>query len=192
MSFNQKTVECIDETAKSLVIGFIRIVAMDIPIDIVNICLLFYLIIVDTFDRKLCGKLIHISNSKENGYHDTVAQATISTVYNSVIGSFIIDAAKYTNCIIQWTLNVHSSTKEFVDKIMFGIGIVEDNGCVDVNSYCFGSRHIYSDYINYGFGFFDSRRSHCFGCISMIKQQGTYYKHAAERLNDNVIKIGDN
>ena len=71
---------------------------MEIPDDLMNLILLFY-VVTETFDRKLCGQNIIISSS-DNKANDNVASKDITEEWQSVMGSMRIDTLP-NDCMIE-------------------------------------------------------------------------------------------
>ena len=64
MSSIQPRLKWIDDITRSIVIGFIRLSFVDIPNELINLCILFHAI-VESFDEELCNDHIIVSNNGE-------------------------------------------------------------------------------------------------------------------------------
>ena len=66
----------IDKVAETLVVGFIRLSDINIPTELMTLILLFY-VMVEKFDKELCGEDIIVSDSETNN-QDTVASTKVN------------------------------------------------------------------------------------------------------------------
>ena len=179
------------QTANKLMTGFLRSLSLNIPLDIINLCISFYFIAMGTFDKQLCGEYMFISDSDDNRNIDTVLQSYLS-VPNSAMGSLIIDPTKYQNSIIEWTFKIHPTPKKLVKTTSVYVGIIENNESIDLDSNCFEC----IKNINYGFQIHDSKRQNqrrwfdkSF-CKPLGYTQGC--KVSQYRFGEHTIKIGEN
>ena len=123
-----------DEIWMKLVTGFIRLSSKDIPMDIVNLCLSFY-VMVETFHAELHGQDLVVSNSEDGNEHLVLTYKKNET-WQSAMGSFNIDSSSYKDSIIQWTLKLAPLTFSFFG---FVIGIVEETKDHNFDSQLFGN-----------------------------------------------------
>ena len=134
----------IDKRSRIIVTGYIRLCLVDIPIDIIHLCLLFYAI-YDTFDTKLHGPFIIISDADDE-HQNTIVQKTKNEGWDVAVGTFIVDVLQYEKCISEWTLRLHACPKEIVSLLLFAIGIIDNKQCKDSTKYCFAQRKEHKNY----------------------------------------------
>ena len=152
MSSTQSIWNAVDSVTDILVSGSIKSCIMHyVPMDITNLCILFYMINIEKFDRRLCGQKLIISNSYETGKNDTILQQLPSLHYNSAMCAFIIDPIKYANCTIEWKFKIYPLSRK--TSFLFTIGIVEDNEKIqhNLNSNCFEPNDASKNYAYYGY-----------------------------------------
>lgn len=137
-----------------LIFGYIRKLeskmliqnSYDIPIDIKNLCLLFYFIYLDEFDKHHPELQISSSSSKCGQCNDTV-RSTIGGNWRCVYGKTIIDKTKNPNIsIYKWTLKFSLNNFKMAPP---AIGIVSSIGNKPIDRYCFMTTND-CDYDYYG------------------------------------------
>ena len=76
-----------DNISKTIIKGFIRGISTAVPIDIINLCLLFY-VRVERFHPELHGDHLVISNSGK-GYENTTVQNIKGEKTHTVLGAIL-------------------------------------------------------------------------------------------------------
>ena len=123
-STQQQRLKYFDATSTKIVVGFIRLVSVEIPNELINLCLLFYAII-EIFDEELCSQDVIVSNSKDDGH----SKSEFTTINNNTktrytFGSFRIDPAIHSKSVIEWTFE-YSANNDKSTFIKFDMGITE-------------------------------------------------------------------
>ena len=121
MASIQQRLENINQRSKRIVMGFIRLCYVMVPIDIINLCVLFYAI-CESFDKP--GKDLYISDS-ENGLKNVIVEQKERIGAHSVFGSFVIDSEKLGNSVIEWTFKLYSTSIHPFHGLIMYIGIVD-------------------------------------------------------------------
>ena len=166
----------VDEIYRVIVIGFIRSSMMDIPIDIMNICVFFYATI-EAFDKELVDNELTLSNC------GNIISLNKNYSWNTAVGSFKIDVRSYKNCIIEWIFKVQHS-----NDFVLQVGIVEHDikhkkiGTDDIGD-CFDMGQ---GYICYGF--------HIAALEQYIKHwltPTTYKENMGTKTFEGMVQMGD-
>ena len=142
MMSSQHQIKSIDARSVYLINGFIRLSAIIVPDELIDLILLFY-VIIETFDKGICHKNFILSNSK-NGQQDTIVTVR-NDGWKNIFGSYKIDALKMKNSIIEWTFDVKKNNHRSI--ISFLLGIVEEVAVNEIDKSCFG---LYKEHKNYG------------------------------------------
>ena len=188
MSSLQQKLENVDARTKEIVIGFIRLSYKMVPVDIINLCILFYAL-CESFDQR--GKFLYISAS-ENGMKDAIVEQKHKECAQTVLGSFVIDAEQLGQSVIQWTFKIYPiSIKDWFRSIMY-FGIVDGSpksimNLIQFDTYVFAPNRKYR---NYGWRFENYRRSGS----QMIGQQSHTFKDnygPAGNSEYTVLETGD-
>ena len=147
MSSLQARLKNVDVKSKKIVIGFIRLSHMMIPIDIINLCILFYAI-CESFGKH--GEYLHISDS-ENGVESVIVEQKERESGQTVLGSFVIDTQQLAKSVIEWTFKIYPTTIKQVPIFIMYIGIVDGSeetitNSIELDTYAFASGKSYRNY----------------------------------------------
>ena len=193
MSSVQQKLNHVDERSKKIVIGFMRLSEAMIPIDIINLCILFYAI-SESFDKH--GKLLHISDS-ENGMKDVIVEQKTRESSQSVLASFVVDTEQLATSAIEWTFKIHPTTIKQLSRLIMYVGIVDGSEKTITNfpldNYAFGAG---KSYRNYGWRCRVRRENTMREKINQWIHQRSHTFKSDRRYQDNaavtVFKSGDN
>ena len=175
----------IDPLTNKIVFGYIHrlensyLDGNSVPIEIINVCLLYYLFFREKFNKNSHGEGLIISWAKaapkymaKLGECNTIQKRPFSSLYtsesdayNSAFGSVIIDAQLAPNSIYQWTLKSQIYVASW-DIPCIKIGIVSID-CDDINANCFSESSNYPNfgcdvlcYTKFGIEYFKQRTYH--------------------------------
>eukprot|EP01083_Nonionella_stella_P077828 212735_1 len=125
-----------EENADKLVYGYIHLFhGHHFPPELVNLCLLFYLL-GESFNAKLHGENIQIVSSNKAILHLSSS--------SSICGSNIIDTQQHPSSIFSWTIKLYANGPA---KMQLGIGILST--CDHINRHCHCNRIINSNCFAY-------------------------------------------
>ena len=166
----------VDDKTKYLIYGYLNEIERELldknnkmPMDIKNLCILFYFI-KEQF--KIHGSYLKLTSklSKTSQFMDTVTRINDSE-WTAAYGEFKIDPDIYPNSIFIWTLKIHQITHT---SILFGISSTN----TVLNDLCFGLKNK---------GIYYSWNPCLWGFMS---NDGSYYPTSKINCNANdIIKI---
>ena len=128
MSSSQQRLQFVDDITRSIVIGFIRLSFVDIPNELINLCILFYAI-MECFDKELCNDAITVSDSKYGGIDKVISTKPIASLTpRAAQCAFRIDPAIHSKCSLEWTfkLDIKSHNNDRTNFIKFHLGIIQE------------------------------------------------------------------
>eukprot|EP01084_Bolivina_argentea_P309767 535859_1 len=146
----------VDIITNKIIYGYIHIIETQlftsncVPVEVINLCIFYYYIVIERFNKNLCGKDIQISSvTDEDDNEINMKIVTHNGVqWSSVCGCTVIDSVIYPHSIFEWTLKLHVSH----DDILCTVGIIEVNEDSNkwMDTYCFCSQ--FKHYGNYFYG----------------------------------------